>query len=42
VPSLTSTKADEIALDLEQAIGAGDIGPGTVLRQEQLSARYGV
>ena len=42
MPSLTSTKADEIALDLEQAIVAGDIAPGTVLRQEQLSARYGV
>jgi DNA-binding GntR family transcriptional regulator len=42
VPSLTSTKADEIAVDLEQAIAAGDIAPGTVLRQEQLSERYAV
>jgi len=42
VPPLTSTKADEIALALEQAIVAGEIAPGTVLRQEQLSARYAV
>jgi DNA-binding GntR family transcriptional regulator len=39
---LTSTKADDIALELEQAILAGDIAPGTVLRQEQLSDRYAV
>ena len=36
------TKADELALVLEQAIVSGDIAPGTVLRQEQLSARYSV
>jgi DNA-binding GntR family transcriptional regulator len=40
--SLTSTKADDIALELEQAILAGEIAPGTVLRQEQLSDRYAV
>jgi DNA-binding GntR family transcriptional regulator len=39
---LTSTKADDIALELEQAILAGEIAPGTVLRQEQLSDRYAV
>ena len=38
----TSTKADEIALLLEQEIIAGDIAPGTVLRQEQLSEQYAV
>jgi DNA-binding GntR family transcriptional regulator len=38
----TSTKADDIALELEQAILAGEIAPGTVLRQEQLSDRYSV
>jgi DNA-binding GntR family transcriptional regulator len=37
-----STKADELAVQLEQAIVSGDIAPGTVLRQEQLSERYGV
>ena len=37
-----STKADDVALELEQAIVSGELAPGTVLRQEQLSARYGV
>src|SRR5262245_57128322 len=36
------TKADELALTLEQAISSGEIAPGTVLRQEQLSERYAV
>jgi DNA-binding GntR family transcriptional regulator len=36
------TKADEIALALEDAIISGELAPGTVLRQEQLSARFGV
>jgi len=36
------TKADEIALLLEEAIVSGDLAPGTVLRQEQLSAQYSV
>jgi DNA-binding GntR family transcriptional regulator len=38
----TSTKADELAMTLEQAIVSGEIAPGTVLRQEQLSERYAV
>lgn len=36
------TKADDIALAIEEAIVAGEIAPGTVLRQEQLSDRYAV
>src|SRR5919109_493829 len=36
------TKADDIALVLEEAIVSGELAPGTVLRQEQLSERYGV
>ena len=36
------TKADEIALLLEDDIVAGRIAPGSVLRQEQLSERFGV
>jgi DNA-binding GntR family transcriptional regulator len=40
--SLDSTKADEIALVLEEAIVSGELPPGTVLRQEQLSARFSV
>jgi DNA-binding GntR family transcriptional regulator len=36
------TKADEIALVLEQAIMGGELSPGTVLRQEQLSEEFGV
>ena len=40
--TLTSTKADDIALALEQAIVSGEVAPGTVLRQEQLSERYAV
>jgi DNA-binding GntR family transcriptional regulator len=39
---LASTKADDIALELEQSILAGELAPGTVLRQEQLSERYAV
>ena len=38
----TGTKADEIAFALEEAIVAGELAPGTVLRQEQVSERYGV
>jgi DNA-binding GntR family transcriptional regulator len=34
------TKADEIAL--EEAIVSGDLAPGSVLRQEQVSAQYAV
>jgi DNA-binding GntR family transcriptional regulator len=36
------TKADEIALALEEAIVSGELEPGTVLRQEQVSAQYAV
>jgi DNA-binding GntR family transcriptional regulator len=41
MPSL-STKADEIALVLEDEIVSGAIEAGVVLRQEQLSERFGV
>src|SRR3989440_12233548 len=37
-----STKADEIALLLEDEIVSGAIEAGVVLRQEQLSERFGV
>jgi len=37
-----STKADDIARILEDEIVAGQIPPGTVLRQEQLSERFAV
>ena len=37
-----STKADEIALAIEEAIVSGELAPGSVLRQEQLSAQYTV
>jgi DNA-binding GntR family transcriptional regulator len=37
-----STKADDIALEIEQAILSGELAPGTVLRQEQLSERFAV
>jgi DNA-binding GntR family transcriptional regulator len=36
------TKADEIALALEEAIVSGELAPGSVLRQEQVSERYAV
>lgn len=36
------TKADDIALLLEEAIVSGELAPGTVLRQEQLSERFAV
>jgi DNA-binding GntR family transcriptional regulator len=36
------TKADEIALALEEAIVSGALAPGSVLRQEQVSAHYEV
>lgn len=38
----TSTKADEIAVVLEEAIVTGELAPGAVLRQEQLSERFSV
>lgn len=37
-----STKADDIALALEQEIVRGELAPGSVLRQEHLSERYAV
>lgn len=40
--TLESTKADEIALVLEEAIVSGELEPGTTLRQEQLSERFAV
>ncbi|MDQ3865556.1 MAG: GntR family transcriptional regulator [Actinomycetota bacterium] len=36
------TKADELAVELEEEIVSGEIAPGSVLRQDQLSARFGV
>jgi DNA-binding GntR family transcriptional regulator len=38
----SGTKADEIALAIEEAIVSGQLEPGSVLRQEQLSAAYSV
>ena len=40
--TLDSTKADDIALVIEEAIVSGELAPGTVLRQEQLSERFQV
>src|SRR5438105_1532383 len=40
--SVPSTKADEITLVLEDAIVSGELAPGVVLRQEQLSEQFGV
>ena len=40
--SLDTTKADDIALAIEEAIVSGDLDPGTVLRQEQLSEQFNV
>jgi DNA-binding GntR family transcriptional regulator len=39
---LDSTKADDIALVIEEAIVSGELAPGTVLRQEQLSEQFRV
>jgi DNA-binding GntR family transcriptional regulator len=39
---LESTKADDIAVVIEEAIVSGELEPGSVLRQEQLSERFGV
>jgi DNA-binding GntR family transcriptional regulator len=39
---LESTKADDIAGVIEEAIVSGELAPGSVLRQEQLSERFGV
>jgi DNA-binding GntR family transcriptional regulator len=40
--TLESTKADDIAGLIEEAIVSGELAPGSVLRQEQLSERFGV
>jgi len=40
--TLESTKADDIAVLIEEAIVSGELTPGSVLRQEQLSERFGV
>lgn len=37
-----STKADDIAVLIEEAIVSGELAPGSVLRQEHLSERFGV
>jgi DNA-binding GntR family transcriptional regulator len=39
---MEGTKADEIALALEEAIVTGELAPGAVLRQEQLSEQFEV
>ena len=39
---IDGTKADEIAVVLEEEIVAGELLPGTVLRQEQISERFSV
>ena len=36
------TKADDIALALEESIVSGEIPPGSVLRQEHLSEQFAV
>src|SRR5581483_4467306 len=40
--TLDTTKADDIALVIEEAIVSGELEPGTVLRQEQLSEQFKV
>jgi DNA-binding GntR family transcriptional regulator len=40
--STDSTKADDIALLVEEMIVSGELAPGAVLRQEQLSERFQV
>src|SRR3954469_16331356 len=42
VTTLDTTKADDIALLIEEAIVSGELEPGTVLRQEQLSGQFKV
>jgi DNA-binding GntR family transcriptional regulator len=37
-----TTKADDVAVLIEEAIVGGELAPGMVLRQEQLSERFGV
>jgi DNA-binding GntR family transcriptional regulator len=40
--TLERTKADEIAIVLEEAIVSGELEPGQVLRQEEVSERFDV
>ncbi len=40
--ALETTKADDIAMALEEAIVSGELPPGTVLRQDQLSEQFSV
>jgi DNA-binding GntR family transcriptional regulator len=40
--TLDTTKADDIALVIEEAIVSGELAPGSVLRQEHLSERFHV
>ncbi|MGH3004292.1 MAG: GntR family transcriptional regulator [Gaiellaceae bacterium] len=40
--TIESTKADDVAVLIEEAIVSGELVPGSVLRQEQLSERFGV
>ena len=40
--AVETTKADEVAVELEQAIVSGDLPPGSVLRQDDLSERFHV
>src|SRR5438552_5836956 len=40
--SLDTTKADDVALVIEEAIVAGELAPRTVLRQEQLAEQFNV
>jgi DNA-binding GntR family transcriptional regulator len=37
-----TTKADDVAVLIEEAIVAGELAPGTVLRQDQLAEKFGV
>ncbi len=39
---MEGTKADDIALALEESIVSGEVPPGSVLRQEHLSEQFGV
>jgi DNA-binding GntR family transcriptional regulator len=39
---LDTTKADDVALLIEEAIVSGELEPGSVLRQEQLSEKFNV
>jgi len=40
--TIESTKADDVAVLIEEAIVSGEFAPGSVLRQEQLSEHFGV